>query len=70
MPTSTTTLYLDGIAFEVEFDWSEYEAETYYTPEAGGFECINKVIHQGEDIIDFLSSTTIEQLETKIIDHD
>ncbi|CAB5217826.1 hypothetical protein UFOVP207_32 [uncultured Caudovirales phage] len=70
MPTSTTTVDYYGIRLECEYDWDHYRAQTYWEPAEGGFECITKVMHHGEDIMELLSDIVIEGLETKIQERD
>lgn len=66
MPTSIKTLDYYGIELDCEYDWDYYSPGTYFDPPEGGFECITKVIHNGEDIMDILSDRVIEELERKI----
>ena len=66
MPTSTTRITMCGIDLDCEFDWDEYRPQTYWEPAEGGFQYITKVFHNGEDIIELLSESIIDELETMI----
>ena len=66
MATSTTNVDYYGISLDCEFEWSPYRPQTYWDPAEGGFECITKVMHHGEDIMELLSDSVIEGLEIKI----
>ena len=66
MPTSTTTITMCGIDLDCEFDWDEYRPQTHWEPAEGGFDCITKVFHNGEDIMELLSESMIDELETMI----
>jgi hypothetical protein len=66
MPTSTKKVDYYGITLDCEYDWDHYTPQTYDHPAEGGFECITRVYHNGEDIMDLLAESIINELELKI----
>ena len=61
----TYEIYIDfnGIELYIDYDWVDGYPATLETPEEfSEVENINKVIHNGEDIIDMLSDETVEEI--------
>lgn len=57
---------LHGVELEVDYDYT-YEAPEYDYP--GYRKCeINSVLHEGDELIDILSSTILGELEDKCIE--
>ncbi len=62
----TYEIYIDynGIELFINYDWADGYPETLETPEEfSDVENINKVIHNGEDIIDMLSDEIVEEIK-------
>ena len=61
MPQSTHEVEIDNVDFEVTFEWDrdEYDGRHF-------FEHLIRVEHRGEDIMELLSESTLQEIEDKI----
>lgn len=73
MKNLTTTIDLDGIELEVNYDYDSGEVGQRYdsnrtgTPDIGESVTICAVMKGGDDIVDLLSQETIEKIENKLL---